>query len=141
MATRGATAHTLVVDRQIRVLLVEESETDARLATIALRRAGFTMEAERVQDAAGLAAALGRGPWDVVLTDWSATGTTALEVLEVVNRTSPGLPVIVVSGIGGEDVAVDAMHAGAADFVVKHKLSRLPIAVERELRARPAGRG
>ena len=122
------------MDTPLRVLLVEDSETDARLATIALRRAGYAPESERVEDAAALGAALDRDGWDVVLTQWSGASLGAIEVLAAVKRLRPEVPVIVISGTPGEDIAVDAMRAGAADFVLKHKLARLSVAVDRELR-------
>jgi signal transduction histidine kinase len=79
-------------------------------------------------------AALDRGPWDLVLSDYSMPQFTAPAAYEVVKERGLDLPFIIVSGTVGEDVAVEAMRAGVHDYVLKGALTRLVPAVERELR-------
>jgi PAS domain S-box-containing protein len=79
-------------------------------------------------------AALERKPWDVVISDWSMPRFSAPAALAVLRATGLDLPFIIVSGTIGEDAAVEAMRAGAHDYVLKDKLGRLPAAIERELR-------
>ncbi len=119
--------------RQLRVLFVEDSEDDLFVIVRALRRSGVDLTWRRVEDAAGLTAALADEPWDVVLCDYSLPGFDALGARAVV-ETHADLPFIVVSGTVGEETAVELMRAGVHDFVLKDRLSRLLPAIERELR-------
>lgn len=118
--------------RPIRILFIEDTEEDALLVLRELRRGGYAPEWRRVEDAAGLDAALGER-WDVVLCDYSLPGFSALGALAQV-RARADLPFIVVSGTVGEEVAVELMRAGVDDFVLKDRPARLVPAVERELR-------
>jgi two-component system cell cycle sensor histidine kinase/response regulator CckA len=118
----------------LRALLVEDSPTDAKLVLNALGAMGRPVEHERVQDAPSLRAALERRTWDVVLSDWSMPGFSAMGALRVLKKSGLDLPFIIVSGTVGEEAAVDAMRAGAHDYVLKDKLGRVVPAIERELR-------
>jgi two-component system, cell cycle sensor histidine kinase and response regulator CckA len=118
----------------LRVLLVEDSATDAKLVIRALEQTGRHVEFERVETADAMREALARGTWDLVLSDWSMPTFTAPAALEILNATRLDLPFIIVSGTIGEETAVEAMRAGARDFVLKDRLARLSPAVERELR-------
>ncbi|HEV8238244.1 MAG TPA: PAS domain S-box protein [Thermoanaerobaculia bacterium] len=118
----------------LRVLLVEDSETDAKLVIHTLRAAGYDLESERVEEAEALIAALHRGVWDVVISDWTLPQFGARDALAIVRAADPDMPFIIVSGTAGEDQAVAAMHAGAQDYIFKGNLARLVPAIERELR-------
>jgi two-component system cell cycle sensor histidine kinase/response regulator CckA len=120
----------------LHVLLVEDSATDAKLIVRELERTWQRVEFERVQTAEGMRAALDRAEWHVVLSDWSMPTFSAPAALCVLQETGLDLPFIIVSGTIGEESAVDAMHAGAHDYVLKDKLARLTPAIERELRER-----
>ena len=80
-----------------------------------------------------LSAALRTRAWDIVISDNSMPGFSGGEALRVVKQAAPDVPFIVVSGTLSEEHAVDAMRAGASDFVTKSKLHRLAPIVEREL--------
>ncbi len=118
----------------LRVLLAEDSPTDAKLVLRALRDTGRAVEFERVEDAASMRDALARAPWDLVISDWSMPEFGALGALAVLKESGLDLPFIIVSGTVGEESAVEAMRAGAHDYVLKDRLARLAPAVERELR-------
>jgi two-component system cell cycle sensor histidine kinase/response regulator CckA len=118
----------------LRVLMVEDSPTDAKLVLQALRTPGREVKFERVEDAASMQAALEGRSWDLVISDWSMPKFSAMGALDILKKTGQDLPFIIVSGTVGEESAVDAMHAGAHDYVLKDKLGRLLPAVERELR-------
>jgi signal transduction histidine kinase len=120
-------------ERPIRVLAVEDSENDFRLAVRLLRRAGFTPDCQRVQDLPTLQQALLAGHWDAVISDFSMPGFSGLEALAEFRKTGLDIPFIFVSGTIGEEMAVAAMQAGANDYVMKENLSRLAPALEREL--------
>jgi diguanylate cyclase (GGDEF)-like protein len=124
----------------VHVLLVEDSEDDALLLQRALRAHAEPVEAERVDSAEALTNALARTPWDIVISDFQLPGFGGLDALEIVRRHSAELPFILVSGTVGEETAVDAMRAGANDYVMKNKLARLLPAFQRELREAAARR-
>jgi PAS domain S-box-containing protein len=120
----------------LRVLIVEDSETDAKLVVHALRhaRGGRDIDFTRVEDKAALLTALSKRDWDLVISDWTMPNFAGRDALAAVRTAQPDLPFIMVSGTVGEDSAVEAMRAGAQDYVLKGNLTRLPPVVERELR-------
>ena len=124
----------------LRVLLVEDSPTDAKLVAHALRGLQRPLLVERIDTQAQMIDCLGRQEWDVVLSDWTMPDFGALPALELLRSKGTAVPFIIVSGTIGEETAVEAMRAGARDFVVKEKLGRLPVAVQRELEERAARR-
>jgi PAS domain S-box-containing protein len=118
----------------LRVLIIEDSEADTLLVLRELKRGGFDPIFERVASAAGLSTALGTREWDVIVSDHSMPGFGSLEALRLLKQKGMDIPFIIVSAVIGEDVAVQAMKAGAHDYVMKDHLGRLIPAVERELR-------
>jgi len=120
--------------KPLRAIIVEDASDDLALLLLALRRAGFAPDHAHVQSAAELDAALGAGPWDIVLSDYTLPDFSGLLALAQVSAHDPDLPFIIISGNIGEDVAVAAMKAGAHDYLIKGNLTRLGAAVERELR-------
>ncbi len=118
----------------LRVLLVEDSETDAEILARELKRAGFTAECARVQTAAEVAAALDRGSWDIIVGDNSMPGFSGTEALALVRSRGLDIPFIFVSGTMGEDLAASALEAGAGDALAKGDLRRLVPVIRRELR-------
>jgi PAS domain S-box-containing protein len=131
---------TLPEAKPVAILMVEDSPTDAKLIVAELRLAGLSFELERVEDEDGLRAALERREWDLVLCDWFLPKLTAPEVLPILRTLRPDLPFIILSGSVGEQHAVDAMRAGASDYVLKDRLARLAPSIERELRESEARR-
>jgi len=118
----------------VRVLLVEDSEDDAFLIARALEREGLAPAIDRVFTASAMREALERSRFDVVLSDFTMPGFDALQALRTLNASGQDIPFIVVSGTIGEDVAVEAMKAGAHDYFSKSNLERLSSAIEREMR-------
>jgi two-component system cell cycle sensor histidine kinase/response regulator CckA len=98
-----------------------------------LRRGGYNVTARRVDTAQALARVLADGEWDLVISDHNLPQFSAPEALRLVREHFRDLPFIIVSGSMGEDLAVAAMKAGAADYLVKGQLTRLASAVRREL--------
>jgi PAS domain S-box-containing protein len=117
----------------LRVLLVEDRDDDAILLLEELRRSGYDVTHERVQTEPTLRQAL-QQPWDILISDFSLPTMTAHDVLAAAGRLWPDLPCIVISGTVAEESAVDVLRAGARDFVVKDRMTRLVPAIERELR-------
>ena len=118
----------------LRILLAEDSEDDALLMITELRRANYTPQVLRVESSDSMTAALEEQSWDVVVTDHNMPGFSSKEAIEITQKISPDLPVIIVSGSIGEDLAVAAMKMGAHDYIMKDNLKRLVPAIERELR-------
>lgn len=114
------------------VLLVEESEADAELVLHELGTGG-QVTCERVDTLHDLDAALARRTWDVVITDYSLPGFSAIDALGLVKERGLDVPVVVVSGTISEQAAVAALKAGARDCVMQDNLSWLVPVVEREL--------
>lgn len=119
--------------KSLRVLLIEDSENDALLIERQIQRHGFSVMSHRVDRADTLQQALESGNWDIAITDHNLPGMNSGAVLETIRSTSPDLPVIIVSGSMGEEIAVSAMKSGAHDYIMKDNLSRLAPAIEREL--------
>ncbi len=118
----------------IRLLLVEDSEADADLLVNLLRQSGYAVHSRRVASETALHEALDESAWDLVIADFSMPSFNGHRALELVRGRGFEMPFIFVSGTIGEEAAVNAMRAGAQDYVPKHDLRRLVPAVERELR-------
>lgn len=120
--------------KPLQVLLIEDSETDALLLTRYLRRNGYDLTLTQVDTAAALQQALNQHPWDVVISDFNLPQFSGMAALNLIHQNKLDIPFIIVSGAIGEETAVDAMLAGAHDYVMKDNLARLVPAIERELR-------
>ncbi|MEP6495898.1 MAG: response regulator [bacterium] len=120
----------------LRVLLVEDSPTDAKLILHELKRSYDVIESQRVETASDMRTALAAASWDLVLCDWSMPQFNALGALQVLRSSGLDIPFIIVSGTVGEDTAVEGMRNGAQDYVLKNGLARLTPAIARELRER-----
>lgn len=118
----------------LRVLFVEDSEDDALLVVEELRRGGYTPTWQRVESEAAMSAALDRQAWDIVIADYTMPQFSALAALALLKKKGIDLPFIIVSGTIGKEAAVEAMRAGAHDYIIKGNLNRLLFVVERELR-------
>jgi len=118
----------------LRVLLVEDSEDDALLLLYELQRAEYSPTVFRVESRHSMMAALEEQRWDVIITDHNMPGFSSQDAIEIARSLTPDLPVIIVSGSIGEDLAVAAMKMGAHDYIMKGNLKRLVPAIERELR-------
>ena len=117
----------------VRVLVVEDSEDDTKLAMRMLRLGGFNPTYRRVQDIDALKQALVNEPWDAVLSDFRLPGFNGVAVLEIFRATGLDIPFVFFSGTIGEETAVAAMKGGVSDCVMKQNLTRLAPVFEREL--------
>ena len=118
----------------LRLLLAEDSEDDALLLLHYLKKDKWEIEHYvRVDSPESMQAALDEGGWDLVITDHNMPSFNSEEVLKMVHATHADIPVIIVSGSIGEELAVSMMKSGAADYIMKENLTRLGAAIEREL--------
>ena len=118
----------------LKVLMIEDNQADYRLVTRCLEQHGVLGECRCVTDVPSLMAALEYTDWDVVLSDYSLPRLDFNEMLSIVHRRIPGLPLILISGSLGEERAVELLKKGVSDFVLKDSLTRLVPAIERSMR-------
>ena len=118
----------------IRVLIVETVEDDVILLLRALQQGGYEPDYLVVDNKEDFSKALRSGEWDIILSDYSMSQYSGLDVLETWCDIDPQIPFIFLSGTIGEEFAVDAMRAGAHDYIMKSSLQRLVPAIERELK-------
>jgi putative nucleotidyltransferase with HDIG domain len=119
-----------IVGTPLRLLLIEDSEDDALLLELELRRGGYDVSVRRVQTASEMHAALSSQAFDAIISDYSMPEFDMPRALALLQETGLDLPFIIVSGTIGEETAVRALQSGADDFMSKGKLSRLIPALE-----------
>jgi PAS domain S-box-containing protein len=124
----------------LRVLQVEDSESDAALILRLLKNGGYDVRGERVEDPNEMWAALKSQTWDVIISDHRMGQFDAPGALRILHETGQDIPFIIVSGSIGEELAVRMMKSGAHDYLLKNNLARLVPAVDREIREARARR-
>ncbi len=118
----------------MRVLFVEDVETDAELAMRRLRQEGIDCVCTRVETEEQFGAALRERTFDIILSDFSLPQFDGMSALRIASLEHPEIPFIFVSGTLGEERAIEALRCGAIDYVLKSNLKRLVPAVSRALR-------
>src|SRR3954471_11701878 len=108
-----------MLPKALRVLIVEDNEADYELIVHPLQRSGFAVTATRVDREPALTEALRSLSPDIVLSDHTLPQASGQEVLRIIQRERPLLPVLIVTGSIDEETAADYIKAGAADYVVK----------------------
>ncbi len=120
------------MERQLRVLLLEDQSADAELIAAELRRHGFALEWDRVDTEDAFLAALDDPP-DLILSDYNLPSWDGLRALQALKARGLDIPFILVTGAVGEEVATTCMREGAADYLLKDRLGRVGKAVEQAL--------
>lgn len=118
---------------ELRILLLEDVPTDAELAEEALREAGLSFTARRVDTREAFVRALEEFKPDIVLADYKLPAFDGGSAVEMVRQQYPTVPVVMVTGAMGDDKAVELLKLGARDYVLKDRLARLGSAVHRAL--------
>jgi signal transduction histidine kinase len=124
----------------VRLLVIEDSPLDYELLLATLALQGLAACGQRVETGLALVQALDEGGWDLVISDHQLPGFSSSEALEIVRARPAPPPFIIVSGVIGEEAAVEAMRRGADDFLVKGRLARLAAAVRNAVEASRARR-
>ena len=122
------------MNQHLSILIVEDSEDDAQLLMLELKRGGLDLESKRVETAEAFLEALKDVKWNLIISDFSLPQFSAPQALELLQASGLDLPFIIVSGTIGEEAAVSALKAGAHDFLVKGNMPRLIPAIQRELK-------
>ena len=126
--------------RPIRVLIISDAPDHAELLS-ALRRADFDPSWRHTSTFEAFTAALACDRFDIVFADANAQGVPTTNALEVLERSDLDIPCLVVSDVAREDLIVDMMLAGAADYLVTNNWERLAQGVDRALDAAAGRRG
>ena len=105
----------------LRALILEDRPSDAELVIHELQRAGFDLEWKRVDTEADYRASLELA-WDVILADYSIPQFDAPQALGIAQARGLDTPIIIISGTVGEEVAVECIKLGAADYLLKDRL-------------------
>src|SRR5438270_2773282 len=120
--------------KRSRVLLVEDSALEAELVLRELRQGGFELSRQIVQTPEEFTKEVRRVCPDIVLADYNLPRWRGIDALGLLQSEGLDVPLILVSGALGEETAVECMRQGATDYILKDRLARLPVAVERALR-------
>lgn len=122
------------MEKLLKVLIVEDSENDALLVVRELKRGGYQPAYDRVDTCDGMMSALDGKEYGLIIADYTMPEFSGIEALELYKARKLDIPFILVSGTIGDDVGVEAMIAGAHDYICKSNLSRLVPAVKREIK-------
>lgn len=120
----------------LRLLHLEDDPVDADLVAATLTEAGLPCSSHRVDSREGFIEGLRAGGYDLILADYSIPGFDGMTALSIARQEAPDVPFLFVSATIGEELAIDAMHHGATDYVLKQRLGRLVPSVQRTLRER-----
>jgi len=120
--------------KPLKLLVIEDSEDDTLLLLHHLKRGGYQTAYTRVENEQDMIKAIESSQWDAIVSDYNLPAFSGLEALAIYKEKGLDIPFIVVSGIIGEDTAVEMMKAGAHDYLMKGNLARLEVAIEREMR-------
>lgn len=121
------------MDKDINILIVEDSKHDAFLLLRQLEKDGFQVNYEMVSTQETMSAALDGRKWDIIISDYHLPQFSGMDVLALLKKRKLDIPCIIVSGKITEDTAVATLRAGARDYVMKDNLKRLGPAISREL--------
>ncbi len=116
----------------LNVLILEDRPIDAELLLHELKRSGYSCISKRVDTENDYIAGINAIP-DIILADYNLPQFTAMEALQLLQERGLDIPFIVVTGTISEEVAVETMKRGAADYLLKDRLSRLGQAVQRAM--------
>jgi PAS domain S-box-containing protein len=122
------------MEQTICILHLEDDAADAELIHAKLESAGINCRIILVQTHDEFSRALRQGGYDIILGDYRLPAYDGMSGLRLSQEQCPDIPFIFVSGVMGEDAAIEGLTQGATDYVLKQRLSRLPAAVNRALR-------
>jgi len=123
----------LKIQSNLHLLIVEDVIADVDLMVLALEAAGITFSYDTADTEIGCQQLLQEQNYDAVLADYRLPGLHGLQVLELVKQSEQEIPLILVTGALGEEAAVECIKAGMTDYVLKERLFRLPMVLERSL--------
>ena len=111
------------MDKQLKILIVEDSKIDAALVLDEMKVAGLEYISRRVETPEEFRQALIDEHWDVICSDYTMPRFSAMVAMKMLHETALDIPFIIVSGSIGEELAVQALHKGANDYLMKDNLA------------------
>ncbi len=118
----------------MKILHLEDDDTDAALVRELLQGEWPDCDIAVTSTEQDFRAAVSRHDYDLILSDFSLVAFTGIEALKIAHLEAPDIPFIFLSGNIGEDRAIEALRAGAQDYVLKDRMKRLVTAIQRALR-------
>ena len=115
----------------LQLLFVDDDAADLELCLNGLKKSGLDFQAATASTREEFDRALREKAFDIVVSDYRMKDWTGLDALAIVNRVCPSIPVILLSGTLGEELAVECIKQGVTDYVLKNQLARLPVALRR----------
>jgi PAS domain S-box-containing protein len=119
--------------KEIRILFVEDMQSDYDFAIRILNRGAIIFKSHRVYTAESMLTALHELRPHIIISDYSMPQFNGMEALKLAIKLAPQIPFIMLTGSLNEGVAVECMKAGAIDYVIKESITRLPFAVKEAL--------
>ncbi|HEY3057264.1 MAG TPA: response regulator [Thermoanaerobaculia bacterium] len=123
--------------KTLRILLVEDSERDAALILLYLRRGGYEPTLQRVETRFEMKAKLETADWDIIISDFNLPGFNAYASLKVLQESGRRIPFIVLSGEISQEIIDGVTKAGANEYLAKYEMRQIVPAIERALHGRP----
>ncbi|MBE9192617.1 GAF domain-containing protein [Gloeocapsopsis crepidinum LEGE 06123] len=117
----------------LKLLIVEDVLADVELMVIALETAEIQFTYDAVDNLIHCEQLLQTKQYDAVLADYRLPQFTAYQVLQLLQQSTQEIPLILVTGSLGEEAAVECIKAGMTDYVLKERLFRLPMVLQRSL--------
>ena len=119
----------------IRILLVDNSASDRALAIRALTGGPTNVMIQEADTRAAFLDVLGKTAFDVIISDYNMPGFNGLDVISLVRERGLDTPIVLLTGTGTEEIAIEAMRQGVADYVIKtvDHIKRLPATLEHVL--------
>jgi two-component system cell cycle sensor histidine kinase/response regulator CckA len=132
--TEARTENPVPARQPLRVLILEDNPQDAELMAAMLRHAGYSLTLQVTDSREQFEQQLEQGNFDVILADYNLGGWNATDALRILRESGKDVPLVIVTGSLGDEAAVECIKQGAADYVLKDRLHRLPAAVDCALR-------
>lgn len=124
--------------KSLRILLVEDSERDAALLQLYIKRGGYEPTIVRVENSIAMRNQLASREWDVVISDFNLPGFNAYAALNELQQSGKRIPFIVLSGEINQKIIDGVKQAGATEYLAKYEMRQIVSAIERALQAPPS---
>jgi len=119
--------------KPLRLLIVEDQAADAELCLRELRKGGLDVRSDVVSTAKEFIARLGTGDYDIILADDALPGWSGLDALQSLRNLQKDIPFLIVTGELGDETVAELVRVGVADYILKDRMARLPLAVRQAL--------
>ena len=119
--------------KPLRVLLIEDSERDAALLLLYLRRGGYEPTVQRVESALSMKVQLNTAEWDVIISDFNLPAFNGYAALKALQETGKRIPFIVLSGEISREIIDGVTQAGATAYLAKYEMGQIVPTIERAM--------